>query len=97
MYSTTLILYFHLALQAVIASSSSSIKAEVLVYGTPAEEGGGGKCKMIDAKVFDELDLCMMVHPSPYEVPDAIILARTTMRIVYTGESGQRIIYRYSS
>jgi amidohydrolase len=34
----------------------------VLVLGTPAEEGGGGKLKLIQAGVFAEVDAAMMVH-----------------------------------
>lgn len=52
-----------------VLSKDSSIKAEVLVYGTPAEEGGGGKVKMIEHNVFDEVDICMMSHPAPLEYP----------------------------
>ena len=34
--------------------------------GTPAEEGGGGKNVMIDAKVFQGLDVAMMAHGCPF-------------------------------
>jgi amidohydrolase len=34
------------------------------VIGTPAEEGGGGKAKLLDAGVFDDVDIAMMVHPA---------------------------------
>jgi amidohydrolase len=36
---------------------------EVVLLGTPAEEGGGGKIKLIDAGVFEGLDAAMMFHP----------------------------------
>ena len=36
---------------------------EVVVLGTPAEEGGGGKITMIDAGVFEGVDAAMMYHP----------------------------------
>ena len=36
--------------------------------GTPAEEGGGGKIDLIKAGVFDNIDVAMMVHPSPITV-----------------------------
>lgn len=38
---------------------------QITVLGTPAEEGGGGKIDMINAGVFDNIDIAMMVHPSP--------------------------------
>ncbi|HTS46554.1 MAG TPA: M20/M25/M40 family metallo-hydrolase, partial [Bryobacteraceae bacterium] len=45
------------------ASVVAHTGGEVVLLGTPAEEGGGGKIKMIDAGVFDGLDAAMMYHP----------------------------------
>jgi amidohydrolase len=36
---------------------------EVLLFGTPAEEGGGGKIRMIEAGLFAGVDAAMMFHP----------------------------------
>lgn len=33
------------------------------LLGTPAEEGGGGKVKMLDAGAYDGLDCSLMAHP----------------------------------
>lgn len=38
---------------------------KVVLIGTPAEEGGGGKVKLLDMGAYDGLDACMMVHPGP--------------------------------
>jgi len=35
----------------------------VVVVGTPAEEGGAGKVRLLEAGVFRDVDVCMMVHP----------------------------------
>jgi amidohydrolase len=37
-------------------------KGRVLVIGTPAEEGGGGKVKLVKAGVFRDVDAAMMIH-----------------------------------
>src|SRR5262245_21777060 len=37
-------------------------KGRVQVIGTPAEEGGGGKCRLIKAGVFKDVDAAMMIH-----------------------------------
>src|SRR5438067_3265141 len=37
-------------------------KGRVQVIGTPAEEGGGGKVKLINAGVFKTVDAAMMIH-----------------------------------
>ncbi|XP_077868013.1 peptidase M20 domain-containing protein 2-like [Saccoglossus kowalevskii] len=36
---------------------------KLTVLGTPAEEGGGGKLNLIEAGVFKDIDIAMMVHP----------------------------------
>jgi amidohydrolase len=40
-----------------------SVAGEVVLLGTPAEEGGGGKISMIGAGVFAEIEAAMMFHP----------------------------------
>ena len=76
---------FHSGVKEVL-SKVSSLAAEVLVYGTPAEEGGGGKLKMIEEKVFDEADVCMMSHPTPFEIPTPLWLAIETIKFVFHGK-----------
>ena len=37
-------------------------KGRIQVIGTPAEEGGGGKVKLIKGGVFQDVDAAMMIH-----------------------------------
>ena len=46
------------------ALSGTGLPGRVLVLGTPAEEGGGGKVLMVKAGVFKEVDASLMVHPT---------------------------------
>jgi amidohydrolase len=52
---------------AVVASRLGSgrlpFKGRIEVVGTPAEEGGAGKVKLLDAGVFREVDAALMIHP----------------------------------
>jgi amidohydrolase len=50
---------------AFLAAASVADKAggEVILLGTPAEEGGGGKIRLIEAGAFQGLDAAMMFHP----------------------------------
>jgi amidohydrolase len=50
---------------AFLAASKVAERAggEVLLIGTPAEEGGGGKVKLLEAGVFEGIDAAMMFHP----------------------------------
>jgi metal-dependent amidase/aminoacylase/carboxypeptidase family protein len=36
---------------------------ESRLLGTPAEEGGGGKVKLLEAGAYDNLDCSLMSHP----------------------------------
>jgi amidohydrolase len=38
-------------------------RGRIAVVGTPAEEGGAGKVKLMDAGVFSDVDAAMMIHP----------------------------------
>lgn len=53
------------AVAAFLAAAPLAERAggEVVLLGTPAEEGGGGKIKMIEAGVFEGIDAAMMFHP----------------------------------
>jgi amidohydrolase len=57
----------------------------VTVVGTPAEEGGAGKVRLLDAGVFAEVHCALMVHPGPSDVLLPEILAAQSLDVVYTG------------
>ena len=58
----------------------------VTVLGTPAEEGGGGKIKMIDSGCFKDVDVCMMVHPKPFNCIYPTCLASQSVYVTYHGK-----------
>src|SRR6202034_2573846 len=58
----------------------------VLVLGTPAEEGGGGRVLMLDAGLFDEAHLAMMVHRWPSDRITANCLAVSHFDVHYRGK-----------
>jgi amidohydrolase len=45
------------------ATVAEAFGGQVILLGTPAEEGGGGKIEMIKAGTFDGIDAAMMFHP----------------------------------
>jgi amidohydrolase len=57
----------------------------LLVIGSPAEEGGGGKIIQLEAGVFDDVDAAMMFHPGDRSLPWRHSLACVTLRIAFTG------------
>ena len=58
----------------------------LIIYGTPAEETGNGKIKMIQHGVFDEADICMMSHPFLLEIPEPEGSALVEMKFRFEGK-----------
>lgn len=58
---------------------------EVVLLGTPAEEGGGGKIKLIDAGAFDGLDAAIMFHPLDRDLLAHSALASMWLMFEFTG------------
>jgi amidohydrolase len=46
-----------------LAEARLPFRGRIAVIGTPAEEGGAGKVKLMDAGVFRDVDAAMMIHP----------------------------------
>jgi len=46
-----------------LAAVADELQGSVVLYGTPAEEGGAGKVVMLEHDTFDGLDVAMMTHP----------------------------------
>jgi amidohydrolase len=65
----------------------------VRVIGTPAEEGGGGKVYLLDAGVFDDLDLAMMIHPGPVDSVMARPRAVAHFDVEYRGKASHAGAY----
>nr|WP_233267126.1 amidohydrolase [Tomitella fengzijianii] len=59
----------------------------VAVIGTPAEEQGGGKIRLLERGVFDAVTVAMMVHPEAFEVHPADVATPAVARFAatYTG------------
>ena len=57
----------------------------VLLLGTPAEEGGGGKETMARDGAFDGVDAAVMLHPFAHDIADHPFLGRRQLDVVYHG------------
>jgi amidohydrolase len=58
---------------------------EVVLLGTPAEEGGGGKIKLIDAGAFKDVDAAMMFHPFDRDLLAHPALASVWIQLEFKG------------
>jgi amidohydrolase len=75
------------AVGAFLAASAVAerVRGEVVFLGTPAEEGGGGKIKMIEGGVFDGLDAAMMFHPFDRDILAHPALASLWIAMTFRG------------
>lgn len=64
-----------------------NICGEVLLMGTPGEEGLGGKIILLDKGEFDDVDYALMTHPSTVNLIARGGLATTEVVITYHGVS----------
>lgn len=65
----------------------------IRLYGTPAEEGGGGKVYMVKAGLFDDVDAVLSWHPGSENSADAgSSLAAVSVRFRFTGISAHAAV-----
>jgi amidohydrolase len=57
----------------------------VVVLGSPAEEGGGGKILLIERGAFEGVDAAMMAHPTPRDSAYMNVLAVDHINVEYRG------------
>ncbi|OGE52119.1 hypothetical protein PENARI_c011G01976 [Penicillium arizonense] len=84
-----------LALSFVLKKYGIPGRAQLL--GTPAEENGGGKAKLIDAGAYKGVDISLMAHPGPQKIyPDeeacdgiagTLMNARKNIHCEFTGRN----------
>jgi amidohydrolase len=55
------------------------------VIGTPGEEGGGGKIRLLDAGVFDQVNAALMFHPADRTLVARHALAAAHVRVDFHG------------
>src|SRR5690606_25944500 len=68
-----------------LAPLMAELPGTLVVMGTPAEEGGGGKVIMLEAGAFDDVDVAMMIHPFHVNQANMPTLASTKWQVTYHG------------
>ena len=71
---------------------SSQLHGSVELVGTPAEEGGGGKIRLLQAGVFDGVDAAMMFHPFDRDVLMHPALASVWLEMKFHGKPSHAAI-----
>ena len=70
-----------------LAPFKSDLPGRLIVLGTPAEEGGGGKVILVREGLFGDVDAAMMVHPSSRNLVERGSLAITEVEISFRGKA----------
>src|SRR5689334_14120524 len=69
------------------AQVADDLGGRVLILGSPAEEGGGGKVKMADAGALDGVDAALMIHPAGMDLIAMNAIAVQQIWVTYSGEA----------
>ena len=83
-----------------VKATLQSLPGRLMVLGTPAEEGGGGKIRLLDAGVFKDVDVVLSSHPSsnrtilPMDIPkdQSWSLAMVGYRYAYHGKAAHAAV-----
>jgi amidohydrolase len=62
-------------------------KGRIQVIGTPAEEGGGGKVKLIESGIFKNVDCAMMIHGFDRNMLHQDLLGIVRVDLEFTGKA----------
>jgi len=76
-----------------LAAVADDLGLHVVLLGTPAEEGGGGKIALLDRGAFDDVHLALMAHPGPVDVAEARPYAVSHSLVTYTGHAAHAAAY----
>ena len=84
-----------------LQANAQNLPGRVVVIGTPAEEGGGGKIRLLEAGVFDGVDATLSSHPFsnrtviPAASPkgESWSLAMVGYRYMYHGKAAHAAAY----
>lgn len=69
------------------AALAERLGGRVVVFGTPAEEGGGGKVHMLRRGALEGVDAAMMVHPAEYDLTSMTTVAIQRLVVEYHGRA----------
>ena len=75
-----------------LAEVADDLGLRVVLLGTPAEEAGGGKALLLQAGVFDDVAVAVMVHPGPTDIAAARSLALSEAIVDYRGKESHAAV-----
>lgn len=70
-----------------VAPLMEEVSGTLTVLGTPGEEGGGGKIRLLQAGVFEGVDAALMLHPYTDDWLYMRTLARVSLQVTFHGKA----------
>src|SRR3989441_5685366 len=70
-----------------LAATAPDLGGTVRLIGTPAEERGNGKVKLIEAGTFRDVDAAMMFHAGAADELDPLMLAVVSLQVEFQGKA----------
>jgi amidohydrolase len=83
----------HIQGPAIVGAAEALIKIagdlpfRLVVYGTPGEEGGGGKVKLLSEGYLRDMDVVLMTHGGSATQTDVKSMALSSVKAVFSGKS----------
>jgi amidohydrolase len=78
-----------------LAEVADELGLTVVLFGTPAEEAGGGKVLLLNAGAFDDITVSVMLHPGPLDIAVARSLALSQVAVRYDGKEAHAAVAPY--
>ncbi len=72
---------------AALVKALDPADARIVVLGTPAEEGHGGKVVMVREGCFDDVDVAMMAHAAPADIVELPMFGVAHVDVEYRGKA----------
>jgi amidohydrolase len=72
---------------AVLAPLAGPVGGRVVALGTPAEEGGGGKVRLLRRHAFDGAAAALLVHPGSHDQARASFRAAASFSVQFRGRA----------
>jgi amidohydrolase len=75
-----------------LADVADELGLTVALFGTPAEESGGGKVLLLNAGAFEDVVASVMLHPGPLDIAAARSLALSQVAVGYRGRESHAAV-----
>ena len=69
----------------VLSKLKENFKGKIVLIGTPAEESTGGKCDLVKAGAFDDIDVCDQMHIESFNNVNCKALAMDSLEFSFEG------------